>query len=307
MPNNYPNRQANYNTDINTRREMMQRRAAKEKRRKMLRRNRIISTIVIAVIAIAAIFGIVKLIGKKAGNANSKVPQSSSAVTSDTSAVSDTNKDNSASVSQPISEVSSIPTQAAAPVAIGEWNMLLANANNPISEGYVPEVVKVDAAGHEFDKRAAEALTNMIKDGNATGLKLMICSAYRSTERQTKLFNDMKADFIAKGKKEDEAYAETKKIRAVPGTSEHETGLAADIVSETHQSLEDSFDTTKEFAWLNENAYKYGFILRYPREKSAITGIIYEPWHYRYVGVEAAKQIKDKGICLEEFIDEVMK
>ncbi|MEG2205624.1 MAG: M15 family metallopeptidase, partial [Oscillospiraceae bacterium] len=77
----------------------------------------------------------------------------------------------------------------------------------------------------------------------------------------------------------------------------------ADIVSTKHQNLDDSFETTPEFAWLNENCADYGFILRYPREKSAITGTIYEPWHYRYVGIPAAKAIKKQGVCLEEFIE----
>ena len=90
---------------------------------------------------------------------------------------------------------------------------------------------------------------------------------------------------------------------ARPGTSEHQLGLALDIVDLDYQQLDTRQEETPEQKWLMENSWKYGFILRYPTDKSNITGIIYEPWHYRYVGKEAAKVIHEKGICLEEYLE----
>ena len=93
----------------------------------------------------------------------------------------------------------------------------------------------------------------------------------------------------------------TARLIAVPGTSEHETGLAADIVTPSYQRLDAGYAGTKAARWLLENAASYGFVLRYPEDKTEITGIDYEPWHYRYVGVEAAKEIMAQGLCLEEY------
>ena len=91
---------------------------------------------------------------------------------------------------------------------------------------------------------------------------------------------------------------------ALPGTSEHGLGLALDLISNQYSELDEKQAETKEAKWLEENCYKYGFILRYPPEKTAETGIIYEPWHYRYVGQEAAKEIMESGVTLEEYLEE---
>ena len=101
-----------------------------------------------------------------------------------------------------------------------------------------------------------------------------------------------------------DAYDETKKSVAVPGISEHATGLALDITSSTYTGLDDAQAQTAESQWLAANAWKYGFILRYPTDKADVTGIIFEPWHYRYVGKEAAKEITERGITLEEYLEE---
>ena len=116
------------------------------------------------------------------------------------------------------------------------------------------------------------------------------------------LLKSVVSEYQAQGKSYEEAYAITKTIRAVPGCSEHNSGLAADIVSVYYQNLDSGFDQTPEYAWLSENAAEYGFILRYPYDKQDVTKIIYEPWHYRYVGVEQAKKIKASGLCLEEYL-----
>ena len=135
-------------------------------------------------------------------------------------------------------------------------------------------------------------------------LKLKICSAYRSRERQSSLFEKKVQQYLAAGWTESSAREEAAQTVARPGTSEHETGLAVDLVSEDYQLLDEGQERTKEQQWLMENCSNYGFILRYPTGKTDITGIIYEPWHYRYVGVRIAREIMDQGICLEEYLKE---
>ena len=102
---------------------------------------------------------------------------------------------------------------------------------------------------------------------------------------------------------DDEAYKKAVEAVAIPGKSEHNAGLAADIIEQGNYTLTEDFENTPQFKWLNENAAKYGFILRYPKGKESVTGIIYEPWHYRFVGVYHATKIKDSGLCLEEYAE----
>jgi D-alanyl-D-alanine carboxypeptidase len=118
------------------------------------------------------------------------------------------------------------------------------------------------------------------------------------------LFENKIGKYLSNGLSNQEATVEAAKWIAVPGTSEHQTGLAVDIVAKSYQMLDKEQENTPEQKWLMENSYKYGFILRYPENKSDITGISYEPWHYRYVGKEAAKEIYENGICLEEYLEQ---
>ena len=101
---------------------------------------------------------------------------------------------------------------------------------------------------------------------------------------------------------QEQAEAETAKSVAVPGTSEHQLGLALDIVDKSYQMLEEDQQDTPAQQWLMANCWRYGFILRFPKDKEAVTGITYEPWHYRYVGEEVAKTITEGGLCLEEYL-----
>ncbi len=165
----------------------------------------------------------------------------------------------------------------------------------------MPELVTVDNTNFKFDARAAEDLNAMLQDARAEGLAPMICSSYRAWERQTALFEKQVAKQQATGLSYEEAYEKAKTVVAYPGTSEHQTGLATDIVATSHQLLDDSQAETAEQQWLMENCWKYGFILRYPLGKSEYTGIIYEPWHYRYVGKEVAQYITENELCLEEY------
>lgn len=132
----------------------------------------------------------------------------------------------------------------------------------------------------------------------------LICSSYRTIQKQERLYKNKVNEYISQGYSQKQAEKEAGKWVAVPGTSEHHTGLAVDIVATDYQLLDENQENTPEQQWLMNNAYKYGFILRYPNGKSHITGIYYEPWHYRYVGKEVAKEIHEQGICLEEYLNQ---
>ncbi len=183
------------------------------------------------------------------------------------------------------------------------WNMVLVNWQNEMEEGYEPELAELEK-NYYVDERILDAAKQMLADAEKEGLHVILCSAYRSVERQESLFNESMKKMINSGMSYVEAYQETSKSIAVPGTSEHALGLALDLISNQYDELDEGQEDTEEAKWLAENCYKYGFILRYPPEKTVITGIIYEPWHYRYVGVEDATKITELGITLEEYLGE---
>lgn len=183
------------------------------------------------------------------------------------------------------------------------WNLTLINSTHPMPEGYVPELVEIEP-GYSVDTRIAEPLKKMLADAEKEGLNIIICSAYRSVERQIQLFNSSVRERINKGMSYWEAYKDTCLNVAIPGKSEHAMGFAVDLISNQYSELDAKQAETKEAQWLEANCYKYGFILRYPPSKTAETGIIYEPWHYRYVGEEDAKKIMETGVTLEEYLHE---
>lgn len=185
--------------------------------------------------------------------------------------------------------------------APSDWNLLLVNPWNPLPEGYEITLTQLQN-GLSVDERCYPDLQDMMDDCRAAGLQPVICSAYRSQETQQRLFNNQLNGLIAQGYSEENARTEAGKVVAVPGTSEHQLGLAVDIVDIENQILDEDQEKTAVQKWLMENSWRYGFILRYPNDKSDITGIIYEPWHYRYVGNEAAKEIYDLDVCLEEYL-----
>lgn len=183
------------------------------------------------------------------------------------------------------------------------WYLMLVNQSHPMEDGYVPELANIDDS-HQVDARVLEPLQNMLKAASDEGYSLYVCSAYRSVDRQKELFNESMIDYVNQGMTYYEAAIETAKSIAWPGESEHATGLAMDIVSSDYAGLDEKQGETDDQKWLMEHCYEYGFILRYPKDKSEDTGIIYEPWHYRYVGVEAALAIRDQGVTLEEYLNE---
>lgn len=185
----------------------------------------------------------------------------------------------------------------------GARMLTLVNADNPLPDDFVPTLSKI--GGHKFDSAAVSALSDMLNAAKAEGLTPIICSAYRSIDRQATLFERKVAQYTAKGYTRIEAEKLAAEVVARPGTSEHNLGLAADIVALSYQLLETEQEDTAETKWLHENCHRFGFIVRYPEDKKDVTGIIYEPWHYRYVGVEAATEIMESGLCLEEYLEKL--
>ena len=189
---------------------------------------------------------------------------------------------------------------AYADMNVSDWRMILVNRDYILPDGYKPELENAVDGGYGdvyLDERVAPYYNKMYKAAYEDGIHLVPISGYRSVERQKNNFERKIDTFIDAGYGKVEATQKAATIILPPGTSEHNAGLAMDICS-----LEQNFEDTKEFEWLCENAADYGFILRYPEDKQDITKIIYEPWHWRYVGVEAAKEMKASGECLEEYL-----
>ncbi len=158
---------------------------------------------------------------------------------------------------------------------------------------------KVAGTSQRMDTRAAEAYNKMYDAASLDGIYLTPCSGYRSYSRQYTLYYEYVNDYIAQGKSETEAHNLASRRRNPPGSSEHNIGICMDIICAATSA---NFQNTKEYRWLVENAQDYGYILRYPEDKTEITGVKFEPWHWRYVGVANAKAIKNSGLCLEEYL-----
>lgn len=183
-----------------------------------------------------------------------------------------------------------------------DWRLTLVNEDNPLSEDFEPETAEADG-GYLFDIRAVEPLRALLQAGREAGLDLVVTSGWRSWAYQEQLFEDKVERVMAEtGLERAEAEELAADEVARPGTSEHQLGLAIDIISNTHPDLDEGWAETEEAVWLKEHCAEYGFILRYPPDKSDITGIVWEPWHFRYVGEEAAVYIMENDLCLEEYL-----
>lgn len=184
-----------------------------------------------------------------------------------------------------------------------DWKLALVNYKNPIQITSEVELTTL-SNGLEVDSRIVEPLQNLIKAGlEEAGLDIIVCSAYRSKEYQTDLFNERVHVQVESGKSYLQAYEHVCEQTALPGTSEHELGLAVDLVGRDYQNLDAKQAKTATAIWLEQNCDRFGFILRYPEGKEEITGINYESWHFRYVGESAAKIIMDEEITLEEYLN----
>lgn len=191
--------------------------------------------------------------------------------------------------------------EPAKPSAADNELLTLVNPWNELPEDWQVDLVTL-SNGLQIDRRCYDALQEMMDACREAGYEPLICSAYRTQETQQDLFNNKVAKLEAEGKSHDEAVQEAGTVVAVPGTSEHQLGLTVDVVDVNNQNLTEEQEKTPTQKWLMANSWRYGFIHRYPNSKSDITGIIYEPWHYRYVGKDAAQEIFNKGITLEEYL-----
>lgn len=188
-----------------------------------------------------------------------------------------------------------------------EPNLILVNKEYKLPDDYEVTLKRLPDKTNRSADIAYDALMDMLSDGRKEGLNFEICSSYRSVARQQELIDEDVNALMRKGYSYEEAYEETIRETMPPGYSEHSTGLAFDIVALSYQILDEKQEKTAEVQWLQEHCYDYGFILRYPKGKEDITGIDYESWHYRYVGMETASYIKEKEITFEEYIREYLQ
>ena len=186
-------------------------------------------------------------------------------------------------------------------IDITSWEYVLVNASNNIGD-YAPQTENLE--GQELDHRIIQAMKDFVAAARAEGLNVYLSSGYRDYNTQSYLYNRK----ISQGYSAEDAA----RIVAPPGTSEHQTGLACDITDRYYELKDSSLENTALYQWMSQHCHEYGFIVRYPKDKSglttadaadSVTGIIYEPWHFRYVGVEAATYIMENGLCLEEFVE----
>lgn len=183
-----------------------------------------------------------------------------------------------------------------------DWKLLLVNKQHTIPEDYEFTLGTIKGS-MRCDERIIEPLTQMFAAAKEDGVNLIVCSPYRDMARQEYLFDRKVKNYQSTGMSYMDAYKKASITVTLPGASEHQVGLAVDIISDTYTSLEVGFADTEAGKWLAEHSWEYGFILRYPLGKEEITGIQFEPWHFRYVGVDAAEVITSQNITLEEFVE----
>jgi D-alanyl-D-alanine carboxypeptidase len=184
-----------------------------------------------------------------------------------------------------------------------KMKLMLINKDHPLPENYKPCLTDL-MEGYQLERKTACAMKEMICAALKDGIHLRIFSAYRSISYQQGLFNEDIQRYMKQGMSYEDAFNKTAQSIAVPGQSEHNAGLAADISTmDWKGEINPEFENTEEFRWLDKNAAKFGFILRYPKGKEHITSITYEPWHYRYVGRVHAERMKRMGLTLEEYLD----
>ena len=189
------------------------------------------------------------------------------------------------------------------PVPSGDWTQILVSPASYLPDGF--EVTLADFENSQVDERILDICNEMFADAAEDGVSLQLVDAYRSHDRQSELFEEKVSRYTSRGYSRSDAEVKAATITARPDTSEHQTGLALDIVTPSYTTMNKGFANTDAFRWLNANAQFYGFTMRYPGDKVDITGVIYEPWHWRFVGTEAAAEMKQSGECFEEYLDVV--
>ena len=182
-----------------------------------------------------------------------------------------------------------------------EWNLIVVNRWNELPEDYSVELTEL-SNGQKVDSRIYPYLQEMFDAARAEDVYPVVREGYRTAEEQQEILDDKIQSYINQGYSQVKAERTAKEWVALPETSEHQLGIAVDINADKSKCSNEDV-----YGWLAENAYKYGFVLRYPPGKQKITGTSYEPWHYRYVGEEAAKEIYERGICLEEYFKQMIE
>lgn len=189
--------------------------------------------------------------------------------------------------------------------------LIVVNPWNAMPADYSPTLMELDTyisvSGSKVDQSCYNALLDMIADCNKECPRVCVVSSYRTNEHQTSSYNRKVSYYKGLGYSEEDAKKEAGTIIARPGTSEHQLGLAVDIIDTRLWELTEAQADLPAQKWLMENSWRYGFILRYPKGKIDSTGIIYEPWHYRYVGEELAKELHDLGLTVEEYMESLTK
>ncbi len=202
----------------------------------------------------------------------------------------------------PVTETKEVTFQA------DDWRLVLINKQHPIPDDYTFKLgnIKTVKGTMKCDERIIEDLLLMMQAAKEDGVNIAICSPYRDLNRQQVLFNRKIKAYMNKGMSYMDAYSISSQAVTVPGASEHQIGLAIDIISDDYVSLDEGFADTAAGKWLAEHSCEYGFILRYPKGKEYITSIEFEPWHFRYVGKDAARLMTQEGLTLEEFWDKYL-
>lgn len=304
-------------------RNIQSRNSAKKKKR-----NATMSIFTLLIVLVIAVMIIVFLAVMINGSDTSEpeTPDVSSGISTGSSAVesADTSADMSADESTDVSDdTSTAETEYTYKIDITDYlwaiepedrdaYLVLVNSENPLSSAYIPENLekvrktREDRKQERMVKCAEAALYAFLKEAAEYGIdNVTVTSAYRSYNKQSYLFENKVKKLLEPDntsyKTREEAEAAAATVVARPGTSEHQTGLVCDM--HNMSSAQQSFANTEAAQWLAENAYKFGFILRYEKDKQDITHIIYEPWHFRYVGRYHATQMKNLHMCLEEYVE----
>ena len=182
-----------------------------------------------------------------------------------------------------------------------KWQIILVNRDNTVPTDFTVDLV---AFGNTLvDFRIADQLADMIEAAYKDDVLLTVCSGYRSVSQQRDIYENKKQSYLNLGYSDKASEINTCQYIQTPGASEHHTGLAVDFQTTGAVTLEENFADTPAYEWLKEHAEEYGFIERYPEGKAEITGVLWEPWHYRYVGASNARAISTMGICLEEYVE----
>ena len=280
----------------------------KAQRHKAIVRRRIflsVCAVILAAVILLIVFAVKAVMsGGEKDNNSSEVSSVQSDSVSDVSDISDASE-----VSSEQSSTPSYPETGPNGLDANYTKLLLVNGENPLPEDYdyegnlttIPDKY-INGSLKQIDKDVWPYMQAMIEAAWADGVKLYVWSPYRSYSTQNMLFKKQVDRQIAKGVPADKAEDEAATVVARPGTSEHHTGLAADF-----NMADDKFETTEMYTWMQQHAADYGFIMRYSGEKQEITGVIHESWHYRFVGINAAKEMNRLNMCLEEYVEYLNK